>query len=106
MQISNFSNISIVLLVGPEFVTGSTRMKGGTAQKMVLNMLSTSVMIKLGHIMDNKMVDMKLNNKKLKERGVRMIMETCDINKEKAKKILAYHGSVRLAINSLKNASK
>jgi len=104
--ISNFSNISIVLLVGPEFVTGSTRMKGGTAQKMALNMLSTSVMIKLGHVIDNKMVDMKLNNKKLKERGVTMIMDTCDINEEKAKKILAHYGSVRLAINSLKSDSK
>tara|TARA_Y100001968_G_scaffold268756_1_gene259289 strand:+ start:234 stop:1046 length:813 start_codon:yes stop_codon:yes gene_type:complete len=103
MPISQYSDTPIVVLVGPEFVTGSTRMKAGTAQKMILNMLSTSVMIKLGHIMDNKMIDMQLKNEKLKERGIKMIMETCNTNAKKAQELLIKYGNVRLAINSLKN---
>ena len=103
MAISKYSDTPIVVLVGPEFVTGSTRMKAGTAQKMILNMLSTSVMIKLGHIMDNKMIDMQLKNEKLKERGIKMIMETCNTNAKKAQELLIKYGNVRLAINSLKN---
>ena len=102
-KISNVSNTSIVLLVGPEFVTGSTRMKAGTAQKMTLNMLSTAVMIKLGYIMDNKMVDMHLNNNKLQKRGVKMIKEICNIKQEKALQLLIKYGSVRLAIQNFKN---
>ena len=102
MPINQYSNIAIILIVGPEFVTGSTRMKAGTAQKMTLNMISTSVMIKLGHVIDNKMIDMQLKNNKLKFRAIKMIQEICKINKEEATKILDQYGSVRLAIKSLK----
>ena len=102
MPISKASNTSIVLLVGPEFVTGSTRMKAGTAQKMTLNMLSTSVMIKLGHVIDNKMIDMHLNNNKLQERGIKMIIDICNVKKEIATKLLSKYGSVRLPINNFR----
>ncbi len=101
MPISQVSNTSIVLLVGPEFVTGSTRMKAGTAQKMTLNMLSTTVMIKLGHVIDNKMVDMKINNQKLKERAVKMIEKMCSLNQKEALELLKKHGSVRQVLNHL-----
>lgn len=106
MPISKHSNTPIIILVGPEFVTGSTRMKAGTAQKMTLNMLSTSAMIKLGHVIDNKMVDMKIKNAKLKERGIKMIVDICNIKPEDAEKLLNKHGSVRAAINSEKNEKK
>ena len=98
MLIGQHSDTPIVILVGPEFVTGSTRMKAGTAQKMVLNMISTSVMIKLGHVIDNKMIDMQLKNNKLKERGINMIQEICNINRDLAEKLLTKHQNVRLAI--------
>jgi N-acetylmuramic acid 6-phosphate etherase len=88
----------IVCEVGPEFVTGSTRMKAGTAQKLILNMISTATMIRLGHIEDNKMVDMQLTNNKLIERGVRMIMEKTACTFEEATELLKKHGSVRKAI--------
>tara|TARA_Y100000994_G_scaffold31294_1_gene21988 strand:- start:2376 stop:3188 length:813 start_codon:yes stop_codon:yes gene_type:complete len=102
MLIGQYSDTPIVILVGPEFVTGSTRMKAGTAQKLVLNMLSTSVMIKLGHIIDNKMIDMQLKNNKLKERGIHMIQEICNINRDLAEKLLTKHHNVRLAIQDFK----
>lgn len=89
-------------IVGPEFVTGSTRMKAGTAQKLVLNMISTSVMIKLGKVQGNRMVDMQLSNEKLVKRGTRMIMEATGIDRENAFKLLTKYGSVRAAVNSLK----
>lgn len=85
----------IELVVGPEFVTGSTRMKAGTAQKLVLNMISTAVMIKLGRVLGNKMVDMQLSNKKLTKRGVKMIMDELDIGEELASDLLLKHNSVR-----------
>jgi N-acetylmuramic acid 6-phosphate etherase len=85
-------------VVGPEFVTGSSRMKAGTAQKMVLNMISTTVMIQLGHIQGNKMVDMQLSNDKLVDRGTRMIMETTGLSYEQAYELLKTHGSVRAAV--------
>ncbi|MEZ5008450.1 MAG: N-acetylmuramic acid 6-phosphate etherase [Chitinophagales bacterium] len=88
----------IEILVGPEFVTGSTRMKSGTAQKLALNMISTSVMIKLGRVKGNKMVDMQLSNDKLVERGSIMVMEALNISKEAAKEKLLAAGSVRKAI--------
>ncbi|HKJ31666.1 MAG TPA: N-acetylmuramic acid 6-phosphate etherase [Balneolales bacterium] len=89
--------------VGPEFVTGSTRMKAGTAQKLTLNMISTSVMIKLGRVEDNKMVDMQLTNEKLVDRGTRMIMDALpEIDYETANKLLLKHGSVREAIAKAK----
>lgn len=88
----------IVCVVGPEFVTGSSRMKAGTAQKMILNMISTSVMIKLGKVKGNKMVDMQLSNDKLINRGTKMIMEELSVNEVIANNLLLKHGSVRKAI--------
>lgn len=104
--ITNNSNTSLAkevdfpieVVVGPEFVTGSTRMKAGTAQKLVLNMISTSVMIKLGRIKGNKMVDMQLSNNKLVDRGVRMIMEELGIEHDEALGLLQEHKSVRKAL--------
>lgn len=89
----------IACVVGPEFVTGSSRMKAGTAQKLILNMISTSVMIRLGKVKDNKMVDMQLSNDKLVNRGTMMIVEELNIDASLAKKLLIEHGSVRNAIN-------
>lgn len=91
----------VEVVVGPEYVTGSTRMKSGTAQKLVLNMLSTAVMIKLGRVKDNKMVDMQLTNNKLVDRGTRMVMDKSDVDYETANKLLLQHGSVRAALASL-----
>ncbi|SDM66365.1 N-acetylmuramic acid 6-phosphate etherase [Kriegella aquimaris] len=85
----------IELIVGPEFVTGSTRMKAGTAQKLVLNMISTAVMIKLGRVMGNKMVDMQLSNKKLVNRGVKMLVDELNIDEKIALILLEKHKSVR-----------
>lgn len=93
----------IVVTVGPEFVTGSSRMKAGTAQKMVLNMISTSAMIHLGRIKGNKMVDMQLSNNKLIERGVNMLVKELNIDELKAEELLLKYGSVR---NALKNYKK
>lgn len=90
----------IECVVGPEFVTGSTRMKAGTAQKLILNMISTSVMIKMGRVKGNKMVDMQLSNAKLVNRGVQMIMEELGVERAEAQKLLEEHKSVR---NVLKN---
>lgn len=90
----------IEVVVGPEFVTGSTRMKAGTAQKLVLNMLTTSVMIKLGRVVDNKMVDMQLSNNKLVERGKRLLMEKLGVSETVAQSLLNEFGSVRLAIEN------
>jgi N-acetylmuramic acid 6-phosphate etherase len=90
----------IEVVVGPEFVTGSTRMKSGTAQKLVLNMISTATMIQLGHVKGNKMVDMKLTNKKLVNRGARFIQEELNISIAEAEQLLLKHGSVRKAIDS------
>lgn len=96
------SDFPVEVIVGPEFVTGSTRMKAGTAQKLVLNMLTTSVMIKLGHVIDNKMVDMQLSNHKLVDRGTQLIVEGSELAYEEAKKLLLEHGSVRAALDHLK----
>ena len=93
-------DIPIEAVVGPEFVTGSTRMKAGTAQKMVLNMITTSAMIKLGRVKGNKMVDMQLTNKKLVKRGTKMIQEELNIPEKEAKKLLLTHGSVRSAVDA------
>ncbi len=90
----------IEIVVGPEFVTGSTRMKSGTAQKMVLNMISTSAMIQLGHVKGNRMVDMQLSNAKLVDRGTKMIMGETSLNYEDAKALLLEKGSVRAAVNA------
>ena len=89
----------IEISVGPEFVTGSTRMKSGTAQKLILNMISTSVMIKLGRVKGNKMVDMQLSNNKLVDRGTKMIVKNLAVEYKQAKKLLLKYGSVRKAID-------
>lgn len=91
-------NFPIEVIVGPEFVTGSTRMKAGTAQKLVLNMISTSLMIKLGRVKGNKMVDMQLSNNKLIDRGTKMVMNTLNIDYQTAGTYLERAGSVRLAV--------
>jgi N-acetylmuramic acid 6-phosphate etherase len=96
--VAKHSDYPIEVIVGPEFVTGSTRMKAGTAQKLVLNMISTAVMIRLGRIKGNKMVDMQLSNHKLVERGVRMIMDELNITETQAEVLLKQYGSVRKAI--------
>jgi N-acetylmuramic acid 6-phosphate etherase len=88
-------DIAIEAIVGPEFVTGSTRMKSGTAQKLILNMITTTLMIQLGRVKGNKMVNMQLTNQKLVERGTRMIMDELGYNEDKAKRLLLLHGSVQ-----------
>ena len=98
--LAKVSKHPIEIVVGPEFVTGSSRMKAGTAQKLVLNMISTSVMIQLGKIKDNKMVDMQLSNNKLVDRGTKMLMEELNITREIAEKLLAKYKNVRNAINN------
>ena len=96
--LANEALYPVEVVTGPEFVTGSTRMKAGTAQKLVLNMITTSVMIKLGKVKGNKMVDMQLSNNKLVERGTKMIMEALDVSYEEANKLLLKYGSVRKAV--------
>ena len=86
--------------MGPEFITGSSRMKAGTAQKLVLNMISTTTMIQLGKVRGNKMVDMQLSNNKLVDRGIRIIMNELNIPQLAAEKLLNKYKSVRKAINS------
>lgn len=96
--LASVAKYPVEVVVGPEFVTGSTRMKSGTAQKLVLNMISTSVMIKLGRVKGNKMVDMQLSNNKLVDRGTKMLMKNTGMeNYEEAKSLLLKHGSVRKA---------
>ncbi|PCI96346.1 MAG: N-acetylmuramic acid 6-phosphate etherase [Flavobacteriales bacterium] len=92
----------IEVIVGSEFITGSTRMKSGTAQKLVLNMISTSVMIKLGRVKGNKMIDMQLSNNKLVDRGIKMVMNQLNIDYETANELLLKYGSVRKAVDSIK----
>ncbi len=96
------ANFPIVVVVGPEFVTGSSRMKAGTAQKLVLNMISTATMIQLGKVKGNKMVDMQLSNDKLVDRGVKMIMSEIPVDYEKASQLLKEFGSVRKAVENWK----
>ena len=101
--VSAEADFPVEVVVGPEFVTGSTRMKSGTAQKLVLNMVSTSVMIQLGRVEDNKMVNMQLSNVKLVDRGVKMLMEQLQMNDyESAKDLLLKHGSVKKAVEAVK----
>jgi len=92
------SNCPVEVIVGPEYVTGSTRMKSGTAQKLVLNMLTTSVMIKLGRVQGNRMVDMQLSNDKLRDRGTNMVVDQTGLSYEEAKILLDDTGSVRAAV--------
>jgi N-acetylmuramic acid 6-phosphate etherase len=101
-EIAKHADFPIEVVVGPEFVTGSTRMKAGTAQKLVLNMISTTAMIKLGRVKGNKMVDMQLTNIKLVDRGVKMIVDETGVSYEEAEQLLSQHGSVRKAVESRK----
>ena len=98
--VSAVSDYPIEVVVGPEFVTGSTRMKSGTAQKLVLNMISTSIMIQLGKVKGNKMVDMQLSNNKLVNRGTKMIMNEIGVDYETANSLLKKFGSVRNAVEN------
>ncbi|NOZ47543.1 MAG: N-acetylmuramic acid 6-phosphate etherase [Chlorobi bacterium] len=95
-------DIPLEAIVGPEFVTGSTRMKAGTAQKLVLNMITTSIMVKLGRVKGNKMIDMQLTNNKLIERGSKMILEELNLSIDESRRLLLLHGSVRNAIDNYK----
>ena len=101
--LSEVSDYPVEVIVGPEFVTGSSRMKAGTAQKLILNMITTATMIQLGHVKGNKMIDMKLSNKKLVGRAELMLMEELNISQGKAKQLLELHGNVRKVINVAKN---
>ncbi len=101
--LAQYADYPIEAVVGPEFVTGSTRMKSGTAQKLILNMISTATMIKLGRVKDNKMVDMKLANNKLIDRGAHMVAEALDLDLPSAKALLLKYGSVRKAIENSRN---
>ena len=98
--IAREADIRIEVIVGPEFVTGSTRLKSGTAEKLVLNMISTVTMIKLGRVKGNKMVNMQLSNAKLVDRGTRMLMEELDLDYEHAKNALLVHGSVKKVLEA------
>ena len=101
--LASVSQFPIEVVVGPEFVTGSTRMKAGTAQKLVLNMISTSLMIKLGRVKGNRMVDMQLSNNKLVDRGTLMVAEETGLDYDSAKELLVQTGSVRAALNKYNN---
>ncbi|MFM2037730.1 MAG: hypothetical protein RL432_669 [Bacteroidota bacterium] len=98
--LSEIAQFPMVPVVGPEFVTGSTRMKSGTAQKLVLNMISTSIMIQLGRVKGNKMVDMQLSNEKLVDRAIRMVCEEIPVTREAAKALLEKHTSVRASVEA------
>ncbi len=105
-SVAKAAKYKIEVIAGPEFVTGSTRMKSGTAQKLVLNMISTSVMIKLGRVKGNKMVDMQLSNNKLVDRGTLMVADELKVSYEKANELLLLHGSVRKAVNTFIKSEK
>ena len=104
--LSQTAQYPIEVIVGPEFVTGSSRMKAGTAQKLVLNMITTTTMIQLGHIKGNKMVDMQLSNNKLVDRGTKMIMTELNVSEEEAKALLNTYKNVRSAIKNYKNGNR
>jgi N-acetylmuramic acid 6-phosphate etherase len=99
--VAQYSDHALEIIVGPEVVTGSTRMKAGTAQKMVLNMITTSTMIRLGRVEDHRMVDMQLSNDKLWDRATKILMHQKGISKEKALNLLKAHGSVRSALQAI-----
>jgi N-acetylmuramic acid 6-phosphate etherase len=101
--VAQHADYPVEIVVGPEFVTGSTRMKAGTAQKLVLNMISTATMIRLGRVKGNKMVDMQLTNNKLIDRGTRMVMDELHVSEAEAENLLKQYGSVRKAVESRHN---
>ena len=98
--LAEVSDFPVEIITGPEFVTGSTRMKAGTAQKLALNMISTSVMIQMGRVLDNIMVDMQLSNHKLIDRGIKMIMKQLNVSYSEANNLLQKHGNVRNVLNN------
>lgn len=100
------ADVAIEMIVGPEFVTGSSRMKSGTGQKMILNMISTSVMIKLGRVKGNRMVNMQLTNQKLVDRGTRMVAEELGVNYGQSQRLLLMYGSVKAAIDEYRAHNK
>lgn len=100
------ADVAIEMIVGPEFVTGSSRMKSGTGQKMILNMISTSVMIKLGRVKGNRMVNMQLTNQKLVDRGTRMVAEELGLNYGQSQRLLLMYGSVKAAIDEYRAHNK
>jgi len=100
--LSQNADVAVEVITGPEFVTGSTRMKAGTAQKLVLNMITTSAMIRLGRVKGNKMVNMQLTNQKLIRRGTKMISDELGLDPETSKKLLLLHGSVKRALDAFR----
>ena len=100
------SDVAIETIVGPEFVTGSSRMKSGTAQKMVLNMISTSIMIQMGRVKGNRMVNMQLTNKKLIDRGTRMIVDELGLDYDHANRLLLAYGSVKKAVDAYREENE
>ena len=102
--VSEAAEIAIKMIVGPEFVTGSSRLKSGTGQKLICNMISTSVMIQMGRVKGNKMVNMQLTNQKLVDRGTRWLVEELKLPYDDAKRLLLLHGSVKKAIDAYRNA--
>ncbi|GAB6122561.1 N-acetylmuramic acid 6-phosphate etherase [Dysgonomonas termitidis] len=104
--IAQEADIPIEMIVGPEFVTGSSRMKSGTGQKMILNMITTSAMIKLGRVKGNRMVNMQLSNAKLVDRGTRMVQEELGLDYEQSKRLLLLHGSAKKAIDTYREENK
>lgn len=104
--VSEAADIAIEMVVGPEYVTGSSRMKSGTGQKMICNMITTATMIKLGRVKGNKMVNMQLSNAKLVDRGTRMIIEELGLPYDEAKRLLLLHGSVKNAVDAYREHKK
>ena len=105
-KIAENSDFPIEVIVGPEYISGSSRMKAGTAQKMILNMISSAVMIKLGRVLDNKMIDMKLSNNKLYDRAVRIVESILNVDKNTAKDLIYKYKNIRLAIENHKSNDK
>ena len=105
-DIAKVAEFPIEAIVGPEFITGSTRLKAGTAQKMILNMITTTLMIKLGKVKGNKMVNMQLNNQKLIKRGTHMLMEELNLDQETAQDLLIRYGSVKKAIDGFNKSRR
>ena len=104
--ISKEAEIPIEMIVGPEFVTGSSRMKSGTGQKMILNMVTTTTMIKLGRVKGNRMVNMQLSNQKLVDRGTRMVMEELNLEYDQSQRLLLMYGSVKNAVDAYRENNK
>ena len=104
--ISKEADVPIEMIVGPEFVTGSSRMKSGTGQKMILNMITTTTMIKLGRVKGNRMVNMQLSNQKLVDRGTRMVMEELHLEYDQSQRLLLMYGSVKNAVDAYLDNNK